>query len=345
MVAVMDKVRRESSSAPLSVSERRKSLARWCRETANPRRKAAMAEYAGATGGYLVPPELYVGIDEKLKERKLFHKRAYHQPMGSHECWIPAFDLSASHATGASPLFAGLAPGWTTVEGQALDQSNPAFAGGKLVTRDLECYAAASNQLLDDGGEEALGAYLEEKFYQALAWGVERACFIGDGATMPAGVASSPATKVVTRAGSGTIAQADVANMVGALLPACFKNAVWGCSVSALAKVAALAFYSANNVRDEETDLCGLLFARPLYVTENLPAVGTQGDLVLFDPTQYVLGERHVEVTASRHPNFLANQTVFRLWWRGDGRLLPNGLATLADGTTTTGVAVALSTL
>lgn len=322
---------------------RRKALGRFCQNVAI--NKAAMGEYSGTTGGYLIPIQLQIGIDEKLRERKLFHKRAFRQEMTTKECWTPCFDLTASHATGASPLFGGLNPTWTTPEGSALPESEPSFGGGKLVTKDLLCYAAASNQLLQDGGE-ALGEYLEEQFYKALGWAVERACFVGDGATAPMGVSTSPATKVVTRAGTGTIAQADVANMVGALLPACFADAVWACSLSALAKVTALGFYTANPAyKHEDPHLCGTLFTRPVYVTENLPAVGTQGDLMLFDPTLYVLGERHVEVAASPHPNYLNNQTVFRLWWRGDGKFLPNGTVTLADGSTTAGVAVALSTL
>lgn len=322
------------------VIERQKSLGDFCRDVRH--NKAAMSTHSGATGGYLIPTQLVLGIDEKLRERKLFHKRAYRVPMETKECWIPAFDLVASHATGASPLYGGLNPTWTTPEGSALPESEPTFSGGKLIARDLECYALASNQLVQDGGE-ALGVYLETRFYQSLAWAVERACLIGDGATEPAGIVTSSATKTVTRAGANAISHADVANMVGALIPACFGNAVWACSITALAKISSLAAYQINpNVSHDDPDLCGTLFTRPLYVTENLPAVGTAGDLCLLDPTLYALGERHIEVAASPHPNFRSNQTVFRLWWRGDGRPLPNGVATLADGSTTAAAFVAL---
>lgn len=337
------------------VRARRKSFGDFCQHVANVgglpvsqavvnKSATALAEFTGASGGYLCPPELKVGIDQELTETELFHQHAYRQPMTSNELWVPAFDITAAHATGASPLFGGLNPVWTTLEGNALTESEPKFSGGMLKVRELECYAVASNQLVDDGGE-ALGTYLEHKFTEALRWAVNRACFQGDGEEAPLGIINAGATKTVTRSGNGAIAQSDVANMVGALIPACFKRAIWACSLSAFAKISNISTYFANfpaQDNDGVTGVGGYLLSRPLYVTENLPVVGTTGDLILFDPSLYVLGERHIEVAASRHVNFNVNQTVFRLWWRGDGMPLVLGNATLADGSTSAGAFVAL---
>lgn len=306
--------------------------------------KAVMGESSGAIGGYTVPEEVQVNIDEGLAEVGIFHRLCYRQPMLSRECIVAGFDLSAAHATGFSPLFGGMGLTWTS-EGQSITESEPSFAAADLVCKDLEATVYASNQLVNDGGI-ALGRYLEWKFLQAIEWAVERECFNGVLPGRPQGIVSSPATVAVTRAGAGHIAVADVAKMVAALLPACFARAVFACHPTALADVIALASYQANMDVATSMGLCGSLMARPLYVTEKLPVLGTRGDLMLFDPMCYVLGSRSVEVacTGQESTAFARNQTVYRLVWRGDGQSLARGTSTLQDGSTTSSPFVAIAT-
>src|SRR5262249_42312350 len=48
------------------------------------------------------------------------------------------------------------------------------------------------------------------------------------------------------------------------------------------------------------------LLGRPAFPTEKLPAIGTKGDLMLIDPSFYVIGDRmQIEIAASEHVNFL----------------------------------------
>ena len=74
-----------------------------------------------------------------------------------------------------------------------------------------------------------------------------------------------------------------------------------------------------------------------MFVTETLPDLGTKGDLCLFDPTLYVLGERRgLEVAYARdEPTaFQRYQAAFRVWWRGDGQPLFRNTVTIANGAT-----------
>ena len=48
------------------------------------------------------------------------------------------------------------------------------------------------------------------------------------------------------------------------------------------------------------------LLGRPAFPSEKLPALGTKGDLMLLDPSLYVVGDRQqIEIAASEHVNFL----------------------------------------
>jgi HK97 family phage major capsid protein len=67
----------------------------------------------------------------------------------------------------------------------------------------------------------------------------------------------------------------------------------------------------------------GFLMNRPLFVTDKLPALGTKGDLMFFDPYLYVVADRQQVLidTSIYDPNvFTKNQTMFRVWLRMGGR-------------------------
>jgi HK97 family phage major capsid protein len=73
-----------------------------------------------------------------------------------------------------------------------------------------------------------------------------------------------------------------------------------------------------------------------LFITEKLPAVGTAGDIVLMDPSLYVIGDRQqLEVAASEHVNFLKNQMTWRVVERLDGQPWMDKYITLQDNSTT----------
>ena len=83
----------------------------------------------------------------------------------------------------------------------------------------------------------------------------------------------------------------------------------------------------------------GYLENRPLYVTDKLPKLGTAGDLVLFDPSMYAIGDRQqVVVDISEHAPygsssvFQHNQSMFKVWYRGDGKPMLDQVVTLPDG-------------
>ena len=77
------------------------------------------------------------------------------------------------------------------------------------------------------------------------------------------------------------------------------------------------------------------LMGRPAIPTEKLPALGGTGDLLLIDPTLYVVGDRmQIEIAASEHVNFLKNQMTWRFVERIDGRPWLDNAITLQDGST-----------
>jgi HK97 family phage major capsid protein len=84
---------------------------------------------------------------------------------------------------------------------------------------------------------------------------------------------------------------------------------------------------------------------RPVVTTEFNAALGTVGDIVLADMSEYLFWEkRGIEAATSIHVQFLTDQTVFRFVYRADGQTSMASPLTPYKGTATQSAFVALAT-
>lgn len=316
-------------------------------------------ELSGGAGGWLVPTEYTARFLKPLSERSFIYRRAHVIPMTTLTAKGPMLDATTAQAAGTPPWFGGVKGLWgSQAQTFTLSESNPQFRELTLTAWDFLLYSIASNQLLADMGPEA-DERLMENFGQAAAWGAEYAFLNGAGAgtSMPLGMLNAPCCINVARAGAGAISVADVAKMSGRLLPSGWMNAVWACNPSALEKVVQITSYQPNQHRsgsDLASEHVGYLEQRPLFVTDKLPKLGTRGDLMLFDPSLYVIGDRMqvvIDVSGETFAGavnlFQANMSMFRVWLRLDGKPMLNDVVKLTgnpgDDTTTVSSVVALS--
>jgi HK97 family phage major capsid protein len=152
---------------------------------------------------------------------------------------------------------------------------------------------------------------------------------------MPLGIINAPALITVNRAVGSQIAVADIAGMAARLLPHSWKHAIWATNPSTLAQIVKISTFFLNVTAHEEGGQAGSLLTRPLFVTEKLAALGSAGDLLLFDPSLYVIGERdEVYIDVSDENLFQTYQTVFRVWLRVDGKPQVSKSITLQDNAT-----------
>lgn len=301
--------------------------------------KAALAEGSGATGGYTVPSSLAYDLMKDVGEESLVRRWASVTPMSAREVLLPLPDAQTAVTAGLPPYFGGMAPRWTS-EGSARTQIEPTFRQVGLTAWELTGTVYVSNNLLADA--PALDGHLRRLFARAIAWVEDYAFLQGDGVGKPTGMLS--VSTAVTRSGSGAFANADAYGMVEKLLPSSWPNAIWGVHPSAFVKFPQLTGWQPNATREPARGPAGTLHEMPVYVTDKLPALGTAGDVLLFDPTLYAIGDRSIEVAASEHYRLANNQTVFRVVARVGGCPWLSGPVTLADGTKTANAYVSLTT-
>ncbi len=209
----------------------------------------------------------------------------------------------------------------------------------ELKAYELSGYSVSSNVLLQDAAF-GLEKFLMQLFGRAIAWYEEYAFLMGNGVGKPQGMVTCSAAIGVDRAAANAVAFADVATMWSKLLPSSVNTAVWACSPTVIPQLLQLkdganrAIFISIDQGATQRPLWRLLGAN-VFITEKLAPLGSTGDLILIDPTNYIIGDRmQIEIAASEHVNFLANQMTWRVVERVDGQPWMDKPITLQDGST-----------
>ena len=300
--------------------------------------KAALTEASGVTGGYTVPPDFYQQLMALMAEETFIRPRAFVVPMASASMQIPYLDVSTVQSAGVSPFFGGVQMFWTA-ESQPRTETEPLFKQMELKAWELSGYSVSSNVLLQDS-VIGLEKFLMTLFAKSLAWFEEYAFLQGNGAGKPQGMLTASASVSLNRQGANLVQYADVAGMWAKLLPISWGKAIWTCSPTVVPQLLQLKdganraiFISIDQGATKSPNWS--LLGRPVFPTEKVPALGTKGDMMLLDPSFYVVGDRmQIEIAASEHVNFLKNQMTWRVVERVDGQSWLDKPVTLQDGAT-----------
>lgn len=138
---------------------------------------------------------------------------------------------------------------------------------------------------------------------------------------------------------SASICYQNLVKMLAAMHPAGFKNSVWVAHQSCIPALLSLTIAigtggSHYRVLDESNGQFTLL-TRPILFSEKLETLGTVGDIILADFSQYAVGLRkELQIDRSFHVHFQEDQTDWRIINRIDGQPLWNEPLTLEDGET-----------
>jgi len=161
---------------------------------------------------------------------------------------------------------------------------------------------------------------------------VEDAVFNGTGAGQPLGIMNSGAVISVTKdsGDSGaTVSTPDVLQMVSRLFARSRANACWFINQDVEPKLYPLTLGSGTAVqllyfppgmKWQQLRLCRML-GMPVIPVEHCATLGTPGDLILADLSQYLLADKGGPLFASSiHVRFLTGENTFRWTYRVDGQ-------------------------
>lgn len=150
----------------------------------------------------------------------------------------------------------------------------------------------------------------------------------GTGEGQPLGIINDPALLTVSKEesqGAATITYNNVVSMFSRLAPHCFKNAIWLANPSVIPQLLTMTIAIGTGgaqipVLREESGKFTLLGKEVLF-TEKCPALGTKGDLIFVDLSQYVIGLRkEIALDRSNAPGWTEDMTDYRVIVRVDGQ-------------------------
>lgn len=294
----------------------------------------AMSGEVGSQGAFTIPTNFQPEMLQARGENSLVRSRARVVPMGSRTVQFPSVKHTGN-AAGSSAFFGGVQVYWTE-ENTDISEGAPSFDFVELHARELAGYAEVPNSLIRDSAV-SLEAYLSGpgSFGGALGWQEDYEFLRGLGNGKPLGILNAPAKLTVTRQTASDFTFTDAVTMKSRMLM--MGKPVWVMSQSVMPKYYAMKGGNNENIiiPNAAQGAPDMLLGAQILWTEKLPALGTQGDVMLVDFAAYLLGDRQqTTMDVSREAKFRANQTAFRVLESVDGQPWLKTAITLADGST-----------
>ena len=303
--------------------------------------KAAMAESAGTTGGWLVPVEYGSMVEAMIGDLSVLRKAGVQNvQMAGKEMEIPVVDIETAPTAGNTSYAGGAIAYWISEAG-SITESEPSFKLIRLVAHKLAGFALASNEVANDA-RESIDGLLSRSFAKAIASQENYQFFNGTGGGLPRGILQSGAFTGIARSAASAVALADIAGLEAKLF--IDARGAYFYNPSVLAKLIQIVSNPISWMENARQGVPNLLMGKPFYATGALPAINTAGDITLVDLDSYLVGDRGgLEVAFSEHFKFQNDQGSWRVTRRVDGQPLYDSAVTLENASTTVSAFVGLN--
>lgn len=300
-------------------------------------------------GGFLVSQDRSSSILQRVYSQGQVLSRVSRLPIGagSNGMKIPAID-ETSRADNSR--YGGIVSGWLG-QGNTLTSGRPKFREIDLKLRKVGAFVYATDEQIADS--IALEGWINRYLPLELTFRAEDAVLNGTGAGQPLGARNSGAVISVTRNTASRVLYEDVSGMWLRMWAPSRQNAVWFIDQSVEAELEQMAiaigtagvlapiYKPAGTVPGQAFPT---LYGRPVISVEYCAALGTSGDIVLVDLSEYTLIDKGgVDAAVSIHVAFLTDEQVFRFIYRVDGQLNWNAALTPKSAGSTLSCVVVLS--
>lgn len=285
------------------------------------------SEGIGSEGGFLLQPTFTDTLLMPMHEAGPFSSRVRRLPVGANSNSGVLYGVDeTSRATGSRW---GGVQGYRVAEGGTITASKPGF---KQINWRLKKFAVAvyaTDELLADAPQ--MQAVVQQACSEELAFMVNDDILNGLGASGPLGILNSGSLVSVakeTGQSAATIVYENLVKMWARMFPRSKGSAVWYINTDITPQLAAMSlavgtggvpvYLPANGLSQSPY---GTLFGRPVIETEFNATLGTVGDILLADLSEYLFWEKGgVDAQSSIHVQFLTDETVFRFTYRCEGQ-------------------------
>ena len=309
-------------------------------------------EAVPSEGGFLVQKDFSTEFLTGMHEMGSVVSRTRNIPISANSNGIklPMVDES-SRVDGSR--WGGVQAYWAD-EADTVAASKPKFRELDLSLKKLFGLGYATDELLADS--VALGAVMNTAFSEELLFKTEDGIINGTGAGQLLGILNSGAVISVAKESgqvAATVVTANVLNMKTRLPIRSRRNSVWLINqdiepqlqqLTLGSGTAVVLLYRPTGVGGNNSEFDTLL-GRPVIPTEYNATLGTAGDIILADLSQYLMIDKGgVSQASSMHVRFINDEMTFRFILRVDGQPAWNKPVAPKNGTATQSPFISLAT-
>ena len=302
-----------------------------------------MGEAIASDGGVLVPTLYQERLLSNSLETAIVRPRATFVPMTTNSVAIPCID-ETSHA---SNVFGGILCYWVD-EGAAPTASKPKLGRVELKLNKLIALTYATEELLEDS-IISMEPILNQKFGEAISFQEDDKYINGTGAGCPQGLLNAACVVSVTKetgqAGT-TIVTENIAKMFARMHSPGKQRAIWIVNDDCLPQLLTLSLAvgtggnSVGLLREQviQGQPVMTMLGRPVVFTEKCQTLGTVGDIIFADLSEYLIGGKSTvgaSMRTSIHLKFDQDEVAFKMSLRTDGQSWWKSALTPKNGSNT----------
>jgi HK97 family phage major capsid protein len=310
------------------------------RQKREQQRATGASESVPSEGGFLVGTDFSDQLMQKVHDTGVLQK--YCSPMTisarSNALKIKSID-ETSRANGSR--WGGIRAYWVD-EGGTLTATKPKFRDIQLTLNKLAGLAYATDELLEDAA--ALGQVFSNGFAEEMGFKIDDAIYNGDGSGKPQGILNANCTVSISKESgqaAATIDPLNIVKMYARLWARSRPNARWFANQDIIPKLFTMVLSATSTdvpMYLPANQLAGrpfnTLLGLPIEFIEQAATLGTVGDIMLADLSQYIFATKaQMRSAQSMHVQFTTDEMAFRFILRVDGQPLWNNALTPFKGT------------
>jgi HK97 family phage major capsid protein len=213
-------------------------------------------------------------------------------------------------------------------EGQVKTPSQGDLRQTKLELKKLIGLSYVTDELLQD--TTAMEAVISAAFVGEFSFKIQEALMNGTGGATPLGLMNSNALVTVAAEGgqdAKTVVKENIDRMWSRMYPSSLANSVWFINQNVWPELFNMTLDvgtggSAVYIPPGGMSVApfGTLMGRPVVPIEQCSTLGTAGDIVFADMSQYLFADKGgIQTASSIHVRFIYDESVFRFVFRCDG--------------------------
>lgn len=276
-------------------------------------------------GGFAVPPDFRAAILKSILEEDSLLSMCDQQTTTSNSLSLPLDHISPWNTSD------GVQANWVG-EGSTITQSKPKLGALDTKLHKLAALVPMTEELLSDAA--SMSRWLTSKVPEKFTSAINEALINGNGIGKPLGMLSAACKVTVAataNAAANTVKAQNITDMWARAYGKMRRNAVWFINQDVEAQLQTMVMPGTSPSFPAYLPPGGLsnapyatLLGRPIITLEACQALGTEGDIILAIPNQYLVvtkgGNSGLRTDVSMHLYFDSDHTAFRFIIRIGGQ-------------------------